>query len=271
MILNPNKRIVGKQVYLRPITDSDEDTNNIIRWRNSEVVRPFFIYQKPFTVEGHKKWLEEEIFAGKKILRACGIDKNYAEIISAAISCAKNAAGDHKDRFVAFDMGPTGRMLKPLGDMDFEYCVSLYADNVKVASQCGADLIIIETMNDCLETKAAVLAAKENSDLPVFVTNVYDGTGKLMTGANPKAMIAMLEGLGVDAIGMNCSFGPDKMLDIIGEFQKYSSLPVIVNPNAGLPEIKDGDIRVSPYIQSALGGKTQPGGWQSRHFFHSLI
>lgn len=193
---------------------------------------------------------------------------NYAEIISAAISCAKNAAGDHKDRFVAFDMGPTGRMLKPLGDMDFEYCVSLYADNVKVASQCGADLIIIETMNDCLETKAAVLAAKENSELPVFVTNVYDGTGKLMTGANPKAMIAMLEGLGVDAIGMNCSFGPDKMLDIIGEFQKYSSLPVIVNPNAGLPEIKDGktvftltyDEFAQSMVSLAKGGATILGG-----------
>ena len=166
--------------------------------------------------------------------------ENYEEIITAAIQCAKNAAGDAPQHFVAFDMGPTGRMLKPLGDMDFDYCVELYAQNVKVAAKCGVDLIIIETMNDCLETKAAVLAAKENSDLPIFVTNVYDGSGKLMTGANPQAMIAMLEGLKVDAIGMNCSFGPDKMLDIIDKFREYSSLPIIVNPNAGLPEIKDG-------------------------------
>ena len=95
-------------------------------------------------------------------------------------------------------------------------------------------------MNDSLETKAAVLAAKENSDLPVFVTNVYDASGKLMTGADPAAMIAMLEALGADAIGMNCSLGPDKMLGIIGEFSKYSSTPIIVNPNAGLPEVRDG-------------------------------
>ncbi len=194
--------------------------------------------------------------------------QNYKEIIAASVSCAKKAAGDFEDRFVAFDMGPTGRMLKPLGDMEFEDCVSLYADNVKAASECGADLIIIETMNDCLETKAAVIAAKENSDLPVFVTNVYDGTGKLMTGANPKAMIAMLEGLGVDALGMNCSFGPDKMLNIIDEFKKYSSLPVIVNPNAGLPEIKDGktvftltpDDFAENMVSLAEGGATILGG-----------
>ena len=194
--------------------------------------------------------------------------ENYDRIISASISCAKKAAGGCEDRFVAFDMGPTGRMLKPLGDMEFEECVSLYAENVKVAAKCGADLIIIETMNDCLETKAAVLAAKENSSLPVFVTNVYDSTGKLMTGADPKAMIAMLEGLGVDALGMNCSFGPDKMLDIIGDFKKYSSLPVIVNPNAGLPEIKDGktvftltpDEFSQSMVSLAKGGATILGG-----------
>lgn len=166
--------------------------------------------------------------------------QNYEEIIEAAISCARKACDAKTERFVAFDMGPTGKMLKPYGDMEFEYCVELYAANVRVANKCGADLIIIETMNDALETKAAVIAAKENSDLPVFVTNAYDTSGKLMTGADPKAMMAMLEGLGVDALGMNCSFGPDRMLEIIGQFKEYSSLPVIVNPNAGLPEIKDG-------------------------------
>ncbi len=166
--------------------------------------------------------------------------QNYEEIISSGVACAKKACDGKTERFAAFDMGPTGRMLTPYGDMDFEYCVELFAANVRVANKCGVDLIIIETMNDALETKAAVIAAKENSDLPIFVTNVYDTSGKLMTGADPKAMIAMLEGLGVDALGMNCSFGPDKMLEIIGQFKEYSSLPVIVNPNAGLPEIKDG-------------------------------
>ncbi len=170
---------------------------------------------------------------------------NYDEIIKAGIECAVKAKEGKEDRFVAFDMGPTGRMLKPFGDMDFEHCVSLYAENIKVAAQCNIDLILIETMNDALETKAAVIAAKENCDKPIFVTNAYDLTGKLMTGATPKAMIAMLEGLGVSAIGMNCSFGPDKMLDIIGEFEKYASLPIIVNPNAGLPAIIDGKTEYS--------------------------
>lgn len=166
--------------------------------------------------------------------------ENYEEIIFSAVRCAKEARDGFENKFIAFDMGPTGRMLKPYGDMEFEDCVSLYAENVKCAAGAGVDLILIETMNDALETKAAVIAAKENSSLPVFVTNVYDESGKLMTGADPAAMIAMLEGLGVDAIGMNCSFGPDKMLPVVEKFCKYSSLPIIVNPNAGLPEIENG-------------------------------
>lgn len=194
--------------------------------------------------------------------------ENYAEIIKAGIECAKKAVKGKEEKYVAFDMGPTGKLLEPLGDLPFETAVSIFADNVKIASECGADLILIETMNDCYETKAAVLAAKENSDLPIFVTNVYDAGGKLMTGANPAAMIAMLEGLGVDAVGMNCSLGPDKMVDIIGEFKKYSSLPVIVNPNAGLPEVVDGKTlytidaeEFSDYmVQLAENGATILGG-----------
>lgn len=167
--------------------------------------------------------------------------ENYDELIRAGIKCAKTAAEGRKDAYVAYDMGPTGQLLEPLGQMKFEEAVSIFADNVRVAAKCGVDLILIETMNDSYETKAAVVAAKENCDLPIFVTNVYDESGKLMTGANPMAMIAMLEGLGVDALGMNCSLGPDVMLKIIGEFKKYSSVPIIVNPNAGLPEVRNGD------------------------------
>lgn len=190
----------------------------------------------------HKDYIEN----GSNIIKTntFGINalkfENYEELIRAGINCAKDAAKGHDDVFVAFDMGPCGRMLKPLGDMDFEDAVELFAKNVRIAADCGADAILIETMNDSYETKAAVLAAKENSALPVFVTNVYDESGKLMTGANPLAMIAMLEGLGVDALGMNCSLGPDKMCGILDEFIRHSSLPIIVNPNAGLPVAKDG-------------------------------
>ena len=197
----------------------------------------------------------------------CKFD-NYRELIRAGIDCAKKAAMGRDEAYVAFDMGPTGRLLEPLGDLPFEEAVSVFADNVRVAAEAGADLVLIETMNDSYETKAAVLAVKENCDLPVFVTNVYDATGKLMTGADPLSMIAMLEGLGVDAVGMNCSLGPDKMLGIIEQFQKYSSVPVIVNPNAGLPEVRDGRTvynidadEFSDYMVSlAKGGASILGG-----------
>ncbi|MBQ8504363.1 MAG: homocysteine S-methyltransferase family protein [Clostridia bacterium] len=170
---------------------------------------------------------------------------NLEEIITAAINNVKKAIelfdGDKNECFVAFDMGPLGKMLEPMGDMPFEKAVSLFAESVRLAEKHGADLIVIETMNDCYETKAAVLAAKENSTLPIFVTNVFDEKGKLMTGADAKAMIAMLESLGVDAVGMNCSLGPKQMLERVREYVKYSSLPVIVNPNAGLPRSVDGN------------------------------
>lgn len=171
----------------------------------------------------------------------CRKYENYKELISAAFDCAKKAReGLGEDKFIALDIGPTGHLLKPLGDLDFEDAVEIFAKNVIEGVKNGADLILIETMNDSLETKAAVVAAKENSDLPIFVTNVYDESKKLMTGANPLCMITLLESLGVDAIGMNCSLGPDKMIPIVEEFAKYSSLPIIVKPNAGLPVVKDG-------------------------------
>ena len=170
---------------------------------------------------------------------------NYRELIITAVECAKRSQDGFKNSFVAFDIGPIGRFIQPIGDLPFEDAVDIFAQNVRVANECGVDLIIIETMSDSYETKAAVLAAKENSDLPIFVTNVYDEVGKTLTGSNPESMIAMLEGLGVDAIGLNCSVGPDKMIPLIDQFVKYSSLPIICNPNAGLPEVVDGKAHYS--------------------------
>ncbi len=169
---------------------------------------------------------------------------NYKELIAAAIKNARQAIrqfdGDRGKCFVAFDMGPTGKMLEPLGDLAFEDAVEIFRKSAFEAEKNKADLIIIETMNDSLETKAAVLGAKEGSSLPVFVSNVFDESGKLMTGADAKAMIAMLEGLSVDAIGMNCSLGPKQMLPVVRDYVKYSSLPVMVSPNAGLPRSENG-------------------------------
>lgn len=169
-------------------------------------------------------------------------EEQLGKIISDAVNNARNAirSGNFGEKYIALDIGPTGKLLKPLGDLEFEDAVEIFAKTVRVGVKCGVDLILIETMNDSLETKAAVLAAKENSDLPIFVTNAYDETGKLMTGATPKAMVALLEGLRVDALGVNCSLGPDKMLPVVREIVENASIPVIVNPNAGLPVIKDG-------------------------------
>lgn len=170
--------------------------------------------------------------------------ENLEEIISAGIRIAKEAVAefetDASPRFVAFDMGPLGKMLRPLGDLDFEDAVALFAKNVRAAEMAGADLVLIETMNDAYETKAAVLAAKESSSLPVFVTNAYDSQGKLMTGADPAAMVALLEGLRVDALGINCSLGPRQMMPVAEELLRLASVPVIVNPNAGIPRTENG-------------------------------
>ncbi len=165
------------------------------------------------------------------------------KIIGAAISNAKEAQRLTKnkgEKFIALDIGPSGKLLKPYGDLDFEDAVSLFAETVKAGAKHGADIIIIETMNDSLETKAALLAAKENSSLPVFVSNAYGADKRLMTGASPAAMVAMLEGMGADAIGANCSLGPKQLAPVVCELLEYASVPVLLMPNAGLPEIKDG-------------------------------
>jgi len=165
------------------------------------------------------------------------------EIIKAAVQNAKaardSAETDHP-LWIALDIGPTGRLLKPYGDFDFEDAVETFAHTVRLGVKYGVDLVMIETMNDSYETKAALLAVKENCDLPVIVSNAYGEDGKLMTGASPAAMVAMLEGMGADFIGVNCSLGPKAMLPIVEEYLKYASVPVLAKPNAGLPKMVDG-------------------------------
>lgn len=133
-----------------------------------------------------------------------------------------------------------GKLLRPFGDFDFEEAVDAYAKTVRIGAACGVDLIFIETMNDSYDTKAALLAAKENSSLPVFVSNAYGEDGKLMTGACPAAMTAMLEGMGADAIGANCSLGPKQLRGVVEEYLEYASVPVLLKPNAGLPRSENG-------------------------------
>lgn len=164
-------------------------------------------------------------------------------IIKYAVKNAKNArklSTGNQPKFIALDIGPTGKMLKPYGDLDFEDAVNVFKTTVKLGVKYGVDLVFIETMNDLYETKAALLAVKEVCNLPVFVSNAYGEDGRLTTGANAESVIATLEGLGATAIGVNCSLGPKQLAPIINDYLKYSSLPIILKPNAGLPKIENG-------------------------------
>ena len=183
-------------------------------------------------------------------------ESELREIIFSAVKNARQAvleANTDSPKWVALDVGPTGRMLAPYGDLSFERAVEVFATTVRLGVQAGVDLIFIETMSDSYETKAALLAAKENSTLPIFVSNAYSASGKLLTGATPKAMVALLEGMGADAIGVNCSFGPKGLAPIVKEYLEYASVPVILKPNAGLPNAQNGETKydISP-IEFAL-------------------
>lgn len=161
---------------------------------------------------------------------------NLEQIIEAGIHNAKDAIQESgKDCAVALDIGSLGKLLKPVGTLEFEEAVSVFARIIRAGEKAGADLVVIETMSDTYELKAAVLAAKENSSLPIIATVIFDEKGKMLTGATPEAVVALLEGLGVDALGMNCGLGPKQMKDIFERMAKVASTPLVINPNAGLP------------------------------------
>ncbi len=183
---------------------------------------------------------------GANALKFQDSEYELEDIVTAAVIHVKEAAylGVHDDRevYTALDIGPTGKLLKPMGDLDFEDAYQAFAQVMRWGEAAGADLIHIETMSDTYEMKAAVLAAKEQTSLPVFATMIFDEKGRLLTGADVRSAMAMLEGLGVDALGINCGLGPEQMLPIFQEIVSHTSLPVIVKPNAGLPKQKDGAV-----------------------------
>ena len=167
------------------------------------------------------------------------IDKFVKESLRAAKK-AREKLLDKSSRFIALDIGPSGKMIKPYGDMSFEEAVSAFAPVIKAGEKYGADLIFIETFNDGYETKAAVLAAKENSNLPIFVSNAYGDNSRLLNGATPESMAVMLESLGVSAIGCNCSLGPRQLFKVLEKLSSSTTLPIIFKPNAGLPKMLKG-------------------------------
>ena len=163
------------------------------------------------------------------------------DVITSAISIAKSAAdaiGDN--RLVALDVGPTGRLLKPSGDFEFDAAYDTFAEQIAIGAKAGADLVAIETMGDTYELKAAVLAAKENSSIPVIATVALGKDGRLLTGADVECVATLLEGLRVDAMGLNCGFGPDLMLPYVQRLARMTSIPITVKPNAGLPKSENG-------------------------------
>lgn len=160
-------------------------------------------------------------------------------IIKSAVAIAKTAANNSvgtQPKFVALDIGPLGKLLQPYGDLPFETAVAIFAQTVQLGAKYGADLVLIETMSDCYEAKAALLAVKENCNLPVLLSCAYGADGKLMTGASPEVTVAMFEGMGVDAIGANCSLGPKQLVHVAETLVGRASIPVLIKPNAGLPQ-----------------------------------
>lgn len=173
---------------------------------------------------------------------------NVPELVGAGVAIAKEAVAENNGGFVALDIGPTGKLMKPMGELSFEEAYRLFAEIAEAGEEAGADCALIETMSDTMEMKAAVLAVKENTRLPVLVTMIFDENGRLLTGADIASAVAMLEGLRVDGIGFNCGLGPKQMINLVKELLRHSSTPIIINPNAGLPVSVDGKtvFNVSP-------------------------
>ncbi len=200
--------------------------------------------------EIHKKYID----AGSQVITANTFQANalklkgcsYSpeELITAGVQLAKESGA----KYVALDIGPLGQLMKPMGTLTFETAYDLFLQQIKAGADAGADIILFETMSDLLEVKAGVLAAKENFDLPVFVTMTYQEDGRTFVGVDPQSAAITLSGLGVDALGVNCSLGPKELEPIVDTLLAYSRVPVMVQPNAGLPEMENGKTiyRVTP-------------------------
>lgn len=158
-----------------------------------------------------------------------------SDVIRASVELAKSSGAK-----VALDLGPTGKLLKPIGDLEFESAVEAFAETVRIGVEAGADLVAIETMSDLYELKAAVVATKENSTLPVYATVALQADGKLLTGGSVEAFAVLMESLDVTAYGFNCGLSPELMLPFVRRLKELSTKPIIVKPNAGIPRVEGG-------------------------------
>lgn len=202
------------------------------------------INHKDKLIEIHKAYLE----AGAKVISTNTFgassyklkedNLNVKEVVKSAVEIAKQAIIEsNKDAYIALDLGPVGRMMKPIGDMSFNEAYDYFKEQIKYSE--GVDLVIIETLSDLNEARAAVLAVKENSDLPVIVSMTFAEDARTLTGTTPEMFVYTMEGLSVDALGVNCSLGPKELMPIVESITSISSVPVIVQANAGLPRVID--------------------------------
>ncbi len=178
------------------------------------------IYANTFQANGHK---------------LAGTGYAVADIICQAIAVARQAAAG-TDTLVALDAGPIGELLEPLGTLKFDDAYALYKEMVVAGEAAGADLVVFETFTDLYDARAAVLAAKENTSLPIFLTMSFEASGRTFTGTTVAAMALTMEGLGVDAVGINCSLGPEEIFPMAKELTQWTDLPILIKPNAGLPD-----------------------------------
>ena len=181
--------------------------------------------------------------ANRHKLAGCG--HTVSEVIAGGIRAARMATEGTETK-IALDVGPIGQLLEPLGTLSFDDAYDIYREMVVAGAEAGADLIVFETMSDLYEVKAGVLAAKEHTDLPVWVTMTFEATGRTFVGVTVPAMALTLSGLGVDALGFNCSLGPKELLGMAEELRHWTDLPIIMKPNAGLPDPATGAYTITP-------------------------
>lgn len=199
--------------------------------------------QKQYVEAGSQVLFANTFGANRHKLAGCGY--SVREVIAGGIRAARAAAADRKVK-VALDVGPIGALLEPLGSLSFDEAYDIFREMVVAGEEAGADLVIFETMSDLYEVKAAVLAAKENTSLPVWVTMTFEASGRTFVGVTVPAMALTLTGLGVDALGFNCSLGPGELMPMVEELRHWTPLPLILKPNAGLPDPATGTYTITP-------------------------
>ena len=206
--------------------------------------------QEAFAEAGSNILYAPTFGANRIKLQEYGLQDRLAEMNASLVGLSRQASAGRA--FVAGDITMTGRQLCPIGSMQFEELVDIYKEQIRALCEAGVDLLVVETMMSLQETRAAVIAAREVCDLPVMATLTFESDGRTLFGTPPECVPVTLQGLGADAVGLNCSAGPDRMKELTERFYAYSEIPVIVKPNAGIPEL-EGDrtvYRMTPEVFS---------------------